>query len=464
MQSNNSSLNGFFLLVLSCCLALACGDIWDLSGYEALGVGIFSYFLIRIIKNLGKTIWVFLDVISLLLALTCLVAPLFFYHHFTETNDLAVLWVKFMPVSSDEYYGFTIPASLALILGFNIGFIRRKELRYSIQEYVRLGLLSRPAKLGFQLVLISLVMGFVRSIAPGSLGFIVFLSTKLIFIGFLYLYFSGRKPSVKWVFIAIGLLFFQSLQAAMFGELIFMILLAVIIFTYGKRYSISFKAGVIAAGIAAIILIQSIKLDYRKVVWADTGSGGVANIALFANLASQKTQDAGTFFSEEKMFFTAVRFNQGWLVASVMKNVPAIVPYANGETIWQSLLASIAPRFLWPDKPEAGGKANIKRFLGWDLEGTSMNIGLLGESYANFGIWAGCIFLFFYGLAFQWAYNFCIKLTYTHPTLILWLPLLFFYCIGVENDVLTVVNHLTKTGLFVYLLYKLYPKIFRINL
>ena len=93
-----------------------------------------------------------------------------------------------------------------------------------------------------------------------------------------------------------------------------------------------------------------------------------------------------------------------------------------------------------------------------------MNIGLLGESYANFGVWGGCVFLFFYGLAFQWSYNFVIRLTHLYPTIILWMPLLFFYCIGVENDVLTVVNHLTKTAFFVYILYKIYPKIFHIRL
>ncbi len=464
MAHSRAFQNHFFLIVFSALAALGCGNVWNLPLNESAAIGLFIYFLVKIIKNLGRTVWVFVDVISLLLVLTCLVTPLFFYHYFTDSSALAVLWVKFMPVTADVYYSYTLPASLSLIAGFNIPIIGRKELKHTIKTYIAIGQLRRPAKLGLQLILISLLALFFKSFAPSSLGFVLFLLIKLIFVGFLYIYFSDKKPNIKWIAIAGILLLVQSLQSAMFGELIFMTLLAVIIFTYGKRYNILLKTGVLAVGLIGILIIQSVKHEYRQTVWGNSSGGTGANIALFATLAGQNIQGESGVFSEEKLFFTAIRFNQGWLVASVMKNVPSRVPFAGGETIWQSLLASVAPRFLWPNKPEAGGKANIKRFLGWDLRGTSMNIGLLGEAYANFNAWGGCLFLFCYGLAFQWAYNVVIRLTHRFPTLILWIPLLFYYCIGVENDVLTVVNHLTKTSFFVYVLFKIYPRLSNIRL
>ena len=93
--------------------------------------------------------------------------------------------------------------------------------------------------------------------------------------------------------------------------------------------------------------------------------------------------------------------NQGWLVAMTMKKVPDKFDFAYGETIWQSVAAAIVPRFIWPDKPEAGGKANLKRFWGYNLVGFSMNIGPFGEGYANFDKIGGIIYMFFYGLFFN---------------------------------------------------------------
>lgn len=452
------------MLLLTISLAFLLEGYWDMSIYESASFALFIYFMWKVIGGLGKSIWLFLDVIILLMILTCLVVPSFFYHYYTDTNAMAVLWVKFMPIPADVYYSYTFPATLALIIGFNTPFIKRIEFKYTIKEYLNSGLLNRPNKLGIFLFLISLFATFIRNLAPYSLGFVVFLLVKLVFIGFLYLFFSGNRPDWKWMTLAAIILFVQSLQSAMFGEFIFMALLTIIIFSYGNRYSNFFKVSMILLGIFSIVLIQSLKQEYRQSVWSGSSVGTSANLALFATLASQKTQDSNAFLSEEKLFFTAVRFNQGWLVASIMKNVPAVVPFAEGETVWKSLLASITPRFLWPDKPEAGGKANLKRFLGWELRGTSMNIGLLGEAYANFGVYGGCVFLFFFGLFFQWVYNYVIRLTHHTPTLIIWMPLLFFYCIGVENDVLTVINHLTKTGFFIFILYKVFPRLFGIRL
>ena len=38
---------------------------------------------------------------------------------FTEKNEWAIKWVKFMPVDSNEYYSFVLPATIALMFGFH---------------------------------------------------------------------------------------------------------------------------------------------------------------------------------------------------------------------------------------------------------------------------------------------------------------------------------------------------------
>src|SRR5450432_2035180 len=122
---------------------------------------------------------------------------------------------------------------------------------------------------------------------------------------------------------------------------------------------------------------------------------GGADPAYYVQLVSERLLDPSTLLEPNRLFLGAVRMNQGWLVAQTMYKVPAKFDFAYGETIWQSIAAAIVPRFLWPDKPESGGKANLKRFWGFDLVGFSMNIGPFGEGYANFDVVGGIVYMFF---------------------------------------------------------------------
>jgi hypothetical protein len=156
--------------------------------------------------------------------------------------------------------------------------------------------------------------------------------------------------------------------------------------------------------------------------------------------------------------------NQGWLIAVTMNRVPEKFPFANGETIWESVAASFVPRLLWPDKPEAGGKANLKRFWGFDLKGFSMNIGPIGEAYANFNTTGGIIYMFFYGLFFNLILSTILKLAEKRPTLILWLPFLFMYTITVESDLLITMNSLLKGVFFTWIVFRLFRSLYHIEL
>ncbi|WP_421796982.1 hypothetical protein [Haliscomenobacter sp.] len=438
------------------------GDTWGVSNYQTLSIFLLIFLFIKIVRGFGQTVWVFLDVISLLLVLTCLITPMVFYLHFTEAHFLTRLWVKAMPISSKEYYDYAFPASLSLIAGFNLPLIKRINLKYKIKEYINLSLLKRPIRVSFLLILISLFATFMFPFVSEGVKFFIFLMIKLSFVGLFYLFFSGTRMNYIWLLIAGVLLITQALQSGMFGELIFITLIFLILFTIGNNYSFIFKTVMILLGICIIFLIQSIKQDYR--VQITEGKNGQSYFSIFSTLISSRFSNTNDAFSEERLFHIADRFNQGRLVAHVIKRVPAVVPFANGETITTSLIASVVPRFLWLNKPKAGGKQNIEKILGWNLGNTSMNIGLLGESFANFGAFWGCLFLFIYGFLFQWCYNFVIKLSHKHPTVIIWIPILFFQAIGVENDVLTVVNHLIKTGFFVFIMYRIFPMIFKIKL
>ncbi len=68
------------------------------------------------------------------------------------------------------------------------------------------------------------------------------------------------------------------------------------------------------------------------------------------------------------------------------------------------------PRIFWPGKPGSGGKELIVRFLGApdDLE-YSYNLSPIGEAYANFEKLGAIIFMFFYGLFFNWVFEHILR-------------------------------------------------------
>ncbi len=81
------------------------------------------------------------------------------------------------------------------------------------------------------------------------------------------------------------------------------------------------------------------------------------------------------------------RLNQNELVGAAVAYVPALKPYAAGETIYLALIALI-PRAIWPDKPvTAGSMGMVGPYTGMTFaEGTSVGMGPVMEFYVNFGL------------------------------------------------------------------------------
>ncbi|MBS1596787.1 MAG: hypothetical protein JST75_01075 [Bacteroidetes bacterium] len=401
--------------------------------------------------------------LSILIALfTCLLMPIIFYHFYTRDNRLARIWIKYMPIISDQYFSFATPAILAMVIGLRLPLGKRKINKdpkmylENVKKY-----LQTRGNLGLILIAIGVASSLLDFLSPSNLRYVFYLLDHLTYVGVFYVFYSHSKRKHLIVPGVILLMITQSIITGMFGELIFMLACSLVLILLGKKIRFERKLAYVIAGIFLIVVIQSIKLDYRKRSWLE-GTG--ADPLYFAELISDRISDPSTMIEEKALFGIAVRMNQGWLVATTMDRVPAKFPFANGETIWKSVAAAILPRFLWPDKPDAGGKSNIKRFWGFNLVGYSMNIGPLGEAYGNFGIVGGVFYMFFYGLFFNIALSWILKLAEKRPTLILWLPFLFFYAIGVETDLLTTMGSLIKAAFFTWLVFRLFHIAFRIDL
>ena len=106
----------------------------------------------------------------------------------------------------------------------------------------------------------------------------------------------------------------------------------------------------------------------------------------------------------------------------------------------------------------------MEYFTGLIIEGYSMNVGPFGEAYGNFGSTGGIIFMLFYGLFFNLAIFFLLKVSKSKPTIILWFPIIFLNAIQVETDILMTVNSVIKNCLFVAICYWGASRFMRIQL
>jgi hypothetical protein len=164
---------------------------------------------------------------------------------------------------------------------------------------------------------------------------------------------------------------------------------------------------------------------------------------------------------ENVIFPIYIRINQGFNIALVQRRIPSKVDYIGGENLALSFLSSFVPRLFWPDKPEAGGKANMKLYTGFSIEGWSTNVGPIGEAYGSFGVFYGCLYLLVFCMFIRAFYLGFLHLCDKIPILLLWMPVLFYQTVYVmETDSLQAFNSLLKGTIFMIIMYKGFPVLF----
>jgi len=126
-----------------------------------------------------------------------------------------------------------------------------------------------------------------------------------------------------------------------------------------------------------------------------------------------------------------------------MAYIPANEPFAHGATLLEDIRAALLPRLIAPDKQQAGGKDNIRRFSGITNQNWSSNIGQYGEAYVNFGISGAWLVMLFYGLMIS-GVLWVLQRYFSWP----WWPFILEPVLNVENDIGMSVNHLCKSMLF----------------
>lgn len=429
--------------------------------YTALTLILLGIIFVLILDKLGKGI-VLREIIALHSCFICLVMPALGYDVYTIDNPLAKLWRRYMPVPEDVYFTFALPAVTAFVIAlcWPMNNIRSSDhgsvLTATIDKAK--AALQNPLmkKRGIYIVVTGIVMLFISSFLPVSLKFFFLLFYFAAFAGILYIYYLPSF-NYKWPIIFLFALFIliNSLRHGMFTIVAYMGMTMFSFLFLGSKTRLWKKALIFFAAGFVLMTIQAVKPAYRKLVWRQGYAGN--KMALFVNLISDQVQK-GEMFSENAFFPIYYRANQGYNVALVMRRIPRIQPFDNGRNLLISFASAFVPRFLWPDKPEAGGKFNMKFYAGFDIKGWSTNIGPLGEAYGSFGIEGGIVYMFFLGGFIRWAYKRVFIVGNKIPLIILWIPVLFYQTTySAETDMLQIVNSILKSAFFIWLLYKLLP-------
>lgn len=422
--------------------------------YFAAAVGITFGAMLSLIDSSKNNLPV-LNIVFLVACIQWLLGPFLDYEFFNSH------YRYHMYVEAEEYFGLLIPASLALWAGLSL--VKSDCNLDKVKEYTQVKMEQQP-DLPIKLISIGFVAEFMGPFVPPALRFVLFLVSSLKYIGVLYLIFS--KSEKKLVILLIVLVFsvINAIYRGMFHDLL---LWSAFIFIYTANYlqlSIRTKVVSILAGLSFVFLIQIAKSEYRKIIWSGSFTGSQTEVFTTV-IGNELTSEPGTD-GESNFHNTVIRMNQGWIISRVMYHIPVYEEHAGGETIEEAIYASLLPRFLNPNKKKAGGQENFERFTGYRLmSGTSMGTSVVGEAYANYGENGTILFMFLYGLLLAFVLKKILNLSASdNPTLILWVPLIFLQVVKAETELVVVLNHLVKAVIFVYGVYWISRKLFKVEL
>jgi len=447
----------FFIFLVAGIFLLSLVTDW----YYELSILFLCATTVTILDKLGKGI-VLREMIVLHAIFVCLIAPIIGYEVYNRQNHLARLFVKYMLVPKEQYFGFVLPAISAFAMAICRPITKNKDIldeglffQHLLSEIKKR--LESSKSTGIVLILIGIGMFYARNYLPVELKFVASLFFSACFAGVLYIFYSPPFRYKKYLLLLFGFfIVWTAVQSGVFTIIAYMGITLFSFFFVGRTYSFWRKLMVCLICIFFLFVIQNIKGAFRDVAWKKNYTGD--RTELFSTIASDKLTRLDELINVDALFPVFLRINQGYNITLVMRRIPAVKDFDNGSRLALVAASSLVPRFLWPDKPEAGGRESMLYFTGWNIVGWSTNVSPIGEAYGSFGVAGGVLFMFLLGVFIRWAYYKVFIIAGKIPLIVLWIPVLFFQVTySMETDTLQILNSLFKSALFMWLLYKIFP-------
>ena len=210
------------------------------------------------------------------------------------------------------------------------------------------------------------------------------------------------------------------------------------------------------------VVWTAVKMDYREFL-ANEGTANEEAIPIerkFQKLADLVDSVTWENFTDG-IDALILRVSYVNYFALAVENVPARVPYENGDLWKGSVMHVLTPRFLFPDKPALDDSERTRLYTGVQVAGTetgtSIGIGYVGESYVDYGpvgMFAPIFLLgFLYGLINRF---FITRTRYKLLGAALAVSVLIFNGYEIETSNIKIVGGVVSVALVGVVLYKLF--------
>lgn len=409
--------------------------------YSMLGISLFVFFSTKFFFDLSRTIDV-RDLMIVFALLQWIIGPILAYN-FVEDDP-----IFYMSIDEETYMKFIFPATLFLAIGLYIPIFPKRINEKNILTLIQKITLKYPT-LDLILFFSGIVIINLWNIAPQFLKFFVYLISNVRFVG-LYLIFIHNRPYKWWYFVLFMLsMLAGAVESALFHDIVLWSGFSMMVLSFILNFSTTQKSIIVSSVVFLVLLIQIGKPMIRSL------NPEKRDVEIFYSEATEKLYQEEFIFSEEFINYNISRMNQGWIITRIMAHVPIHEPFAEGETIWKGIKGSLLPRFLDPEeRVTAGNSVYFYRFTGLQLAAaTSMDISVIGEGYANFGLTGGIVFMFILGLFYNFILHYVLNLSQKYPLLILMIPILFFHVVKAETDFTSSMNFLIKAIMVVVIIY-----------
>lgn len=444
----NISWAGYFIFLALVYLAFP-----GLSVYSFLAIAIAMHQFMLLVYSIGSVIPI-RYLFGALMCLQMLVGPMLAYNGL----DKYQVGLNQMQIPESQYFEYVIPAVICFILGLHI-FSNRLSGERPQQDMI-----AFFADTHKEIIYILIGVGFVASILAdlfsADLAFVFYLLGSFKFIGAFMLLMGRQQLKILPLVAIYGSILISSLGSAMFHDLIIWVLFLAIVFSLQFHPSTWLKFVLIISFSILAAVIQLAKGDYRSALGEQGQETGIQTFAK----AYEESKGDNDIVDLASLAKNNLRINQGYIIANIMKTVPASVPFENGAEMRLIIESAVLPRILAPNKLNAGDQKIFTKYSGLMLnKRTSMGLSSVGDAYINYGVVGGCVFMLILGLL----YNFVLK-GFQHygkyyPALLLFTPLVFYYPIRPDCELQTILGHLVKSVFLIFIVFFFWKKYFKIN-
>ena len=209
--------------------------------YYPLSITLIALTLLMILDKLGKGI-VLREFIAFYGLFVCILMPMLGYTVYNQDNFLAKLWVRYMFIPKEKYFGFALPAMSIFCLGICWPVRSRKAsdqgpLLQLAMDRIKLQLSHIP-KRSIYIISIGIVANFISPFLPEALSFFGILFFWSSFAGVLYLFYTpGFKRKNLILILFAFFILTTALRNGMFTLVAYMGITMFSFFFLGKKTS-----------------------------------------------------------------------------------------------------------------------------------------------------------------------------------------------------------------------------------